>query len=315
MNLPDYSDLPVATHGGRSAWGLFGNDDSLGLMNLLTPEVTLAATQLVQSGEVVPLNAPLDLFDPPMFSRNPLKHTVVQLRGGKGLDDLYDGLNPQASSQWDSLGHVAYRDDAFYNGATLDDVLTGKRNTIASWANRGIATRGVLLDLHSTAMTPYDPGSAHAFTVDDLERARRAAGIEYRAGDIIVLHTGFLGWYRSLSAEGREKASTREGLNACGIEHTETMAEYLWNTHAVGVVGDNPSLEVWPMDLTEASYPFGMLHQILIAQFGMAIGELWELEGLANACSRAQRYEFLITSAPLNVAKGIASAANALAIL
>ncbi|MCU1476345.1 MAG: hypothetical protein JWQ64_1038 [Subtercola sp.] len=315
MKLPNYSELSLATHGGRSAWGVFGEDDSLGLMNLITPEITLAAAQLVRSGEVVPLNAPLDLFDPPMFSRSPLTHTVIQLRGGKGLDDLYDGLNPQASSQWDSLGHVAYRDDAFYNGATLDDVLTGKRNTIDYWARRGIATRGVLLDLQASAETPYDPGSPHVFTIDDLERARLAAGVEYEVGDIIVLHTGFLDWYRSLSPSGREEVSTREGLHACGIAHTEQVAEYLWNAHAVAVVSDNPSLEVWPMDLSEPSYPFGMLHQILIAQFGMGIGELWELGGLARACARAERWEFFLTSAPLNASKGIASPANALAIL
>ncbi len=314
-DLPNYADLPEATHGGRSAWGLFGGDDSLGLLNLITPEITRAAAKLVLSGEVVPLNAPLELFDPPMFSRSPLTHSVIQLRGGKGLDDLYDGLNPQASSQWDSLGHVAYRDDMFYNGATLDDVLTGKRNTIDYWARRGIATRGILLDLQSSAATAYDPGSSHAFTVDDLERARSAAGVEYQVGDIIVLHTGFLDWYRSLSASGRQGVSTREGLHACGIEHTEEMAEYLWNTHAIGVVSDNPSLEVWPMDMTEESYPFGMLHQILIAQFGMGVGELWELGALARACESARRSEFFITSAPLNASQGIASPANALAIL
>ena len=34
--LPDYDDLPAAPHGGRSAWGLFGPDDHLGLVNLMT---------------------------------------------------------------------------------------------------------------------------------------------------------------------------------------------------------------------------------------------------------------------------------------
>src|SRR2546421_608227 len=29
--LPDYADLPSAPNGGRSAWGLFGADDNVGL--------------------------------------------------------------------------------------------------------------------------------------------------------------------------------------------------------------------------------------------------------------------------------------------
>ena len=41
--LPDYTDLPPAPRGGRSAWGLFGAGDNLGLVNLMTPERIAAA--------------------------------------------------------------------------------------------------------------------------------------------------------------------------------------------------------------------------------------------------------------------------------
>src|SRR5512142_2729169 len=36
--LPDYDELPSAIRGGRSAWGLFGRDDSVGLLSLQTPD-------------------------------------------------------------------------------------------------------------------------------------------------------------------------------------------------------------------------------------------------------------------------------------
>ena len=315
--LPDYSQLPAAPAGGRSAWGLFGAEDSAGLMNLLGPAQAVRAAALVRTGRTFPLDAPLDYLDPPLYERSPLQVTITQNRGGKGLDDTYHGFNPQASSQWDALGHVAYRADEFYNGATLNDVLHGGRNTIEHWAARGVVTRGVLLDLERTAIAegrPYDPGSSHAFSVADLEAALARTGTTIEQGDVIVLRTGFMKWYRELSGEERTRIADRTQLTACGIEHTEAMAEFLWNTHAVAVVSDSPSLEVWPMDWSDEAFPFGCLHQVLIAQFGMGIGELWLLEDLADACAQDGVHEFMLTSAPLHLRGGVGSPANALAI-
>ncbi len=286
-------------------------------MQLITPEITKAAIATVHAGDVISLNAPIELFDPPLFGRSRLEIEFRENRGGRGLDDIYHGYNPQSGSQWDSLGHVAYRLDAYYNGAKLTEVTDGQRDTIASWGERGIATRGVLLDLVESAKsgsTPYDPGTSHAFTVDELERARVKGGVTYREGDIMVIHTGFIDWYRSLGDADRSRVATHDGLTACGIEHTEAMAEYLWNSGVVAVVSDAPSLEVWPMDHSDELFPFGLLHQVLIAQFGMGIGELWETGPLARACAAAGRSEFLLTSAPFN-SRGISSPANALAIL
>lgn len=317
MPLPSYDELPETGDGARSAWGLFGQDDSTGLLNLVTPEVTLSAAGLIQTGEVFPLDLPFDYLSPPLFGRSPLIVEMVQMRNGQGLDEVYNGFNTQASSQWDSLAHVAYKADTFYNGATLQQVLNERRNTIEHWAAHGIATRGVLLDLRRAAQQrgdDYDPGTSHAFTVDDLERARAAAGLEFRAGDVLLLRTGFLEWYGHLTPDARKAIATKESLRACGVEHTEQMARYLWNTHAIGVATDCPALEVWPMDHSPELFPFGMLHQILLAQFGMGIGELWNLDPLADWCARHGRAEFFLTSAPLNRPGGVASPANALAI-
>ena len=45
QSLPTYDELPKAKGNVGSAWGLFGPDDSLGLMNLITPERTAAAAK------------------------------------------------------------------------------------------------------------------------------------------------------------------------------------------------------------------------------------------------------------------------------
>ena len=43
------------------------------------------------------------------------------------------------------------------------------------------------------------------------------------------------------------------------------------------------------------------LHAYMLPRWGMPIGELWGLEGLAEKCRKAGRYKFFLTSAPDNV--------------
>jgi kynurenine formamidase len=295
---------------------MFGASDSVGLLNLQTPSRVADAARLVRTGQVFNLNAPLDALDPPLFMRGALEHTVIGM-GGSAFDDKLDNYFPQASSQWDSLAHVGYDADQFYNGATAADVNGKARNTIDHWARRGIAGRAVLLDIDAAlggAGVGFDPASPRAVTVDDLEQARRTAGIEWRDGDVMLLHTGFLAWYSRQEPAVKDRLAELRELAAVGLEPSEGMARYLWDSHLSAAVADNPSLEVWPPDLSPEGMPFGFLHRMLIGQFGLAIGELWWLEDLARACRADGRFEVFLTAAPTNVTGGIGSSANALAI-
>ncbi len=316
LRLPAYDELPAAPRGGRSAWGLFGASDSVGLLNLQTPARVADAARLVHTGQVFSLNAPLDALDPPLFMRGALRHTVTAM-GESAFDDKLDNYYPQASSQWDSLGHVGYDADQFYNGATVAEIQSKSRNTIEHWARRGIAGRAVLLDIDAAfggAGVGFDPATPRAVTVDDLEQARRAAGIEWQDGDVMLLHTGFLAWYGRQDEAVKARLAELRELAAVGLDQSEDMARYLWDSHLSAVVADNPSLEVWPPDLSPEQMPFGFLHRMLIGQFGLALGELWWLDDLAGACRADGRFEVFLTAAPNNVAGGIGSSANALAI-
>lgn len=316
--LPRYDDLPAAPRGGRSAWDLFGPDDSAGLVNLQTADSVRACIGLVRKGAVFPLDAALDAVDPPLdVDRGAPRHRLLHGPGPglEDLDDVYDNFYPQISSQWDSLAHVAYSPGVFYNGATDEDVLSGARNTIDHWARRGIVVRAVLLDLQHTLTSgggSYVPDGGAAFSVADLEAARERAGVSYSPGCIVLLRTGFLGWYTS--QPWRARAAVARDLRAPGVEHTEDMARYLWDSGAMGVASDTFAVEVWPPDLSPAAIPFGFLHRILIGQFGMALGELWWLDDLAADCAQDGVSEFLLTSAPLHSTGGIGSPPNALAI-
>ncbi len=309
-DLPPYDELPPAPDGGRSGWGLFGSDDNLGLINLLTPERVVDAARLVKRGRVFPMNAPVDAVSPPISSsRGVPRHHLVHAAGTLSFDDVYDNFFPQGSSQWDSLGHIGYSTNTFYNGATEEDIIRGRRNTIDHWARHGIAGRAVVLDMVRTLGDSYDPGGNQAFSVDDLERARRGGRLEYHGGDIIVLHTGFLGWYRDQGDAVRARVA--RSVSTPGIASGEEMCRYLWDIHVAGIVSDTYGVEVTPPDL---SSPTGFLHRMLIGQFGMALGELWWTEALAADCGGDGVYEGLLVSAPMNGPGAIGSPANALII-
>ncbi len=215
------------------------------------------------------------------------------------------------------LAHVGYDTDQFYNGATAGEVNSKVRNTIDHWARRGIAGRAVLLDIDAMlggAGVGFDPASPRSITADELEAARRDAGVEWQDGDVMLLHTGFLAWYRRQDPGVRARLAELRELAAIGLESSEEMARYLWDSHVSAAAADNPSLEVWPPDLSPEAMPFGFLHRMLIGQFGLAIGELWWLDDLARGCRADGRFEVFLTAAPTHVTGGIGSSANALAI-
>ncbi|HZT66840.1 MAG TPA: cyclase family protein [Acidimicrobiales bacterium] len=314
--VPRYADLPEAPAGGRSGWGVFGPEDSVGMLNLQTPERVAAAARLVRRGALFPLDAPLGMFSPALAAtRGVPRHTVLHRAGTIGFDDLYDNFYPQASSQWDSLGHVGYAPDVFYNGATESDVAEGRRNTIEHWSRKGIAGRAVLLDLvrsRSSAGRPYDPGSSTAFDVADLEAARLEAGVEFENGDVLLVHTGFAEWYGNQDDDTRVRLPYR--LQAPGLARTEEMCAYLWDHRVCAVATDTFAVEVWPPSSDPADGALGFIHRILIGQFGMALGELWWLADLARDCAEDGVHQMFLVSVPLHAPGGIGSPPNAVAI-
>ena len=194
-------------------------------------------------------------------------------------------------------------------------MLAGTRNTIEHRARHGLAGRAVLLDVERAmrdAGRPCDPGGSSPIGVADLELARRQAGVEFAAGDIILLHTGFAAWY--VQQPRRVKSQLHGNVAAPGLEHTEAVCEYLWNSHAAAIASDTYGVEVFPADASAQAHPFGFLHNMLIGQLGMALGELWWLSDLAGDCAADGVYEMFGVSAPMNAPGGIGSPANAVAI-
>lgn len=299
---PRYADLP-----GARALGLHGPDEQLGALNLLTAGRVKAAASLVRSGEVFSLNASLNHpFPHPVSTFSPRRPPVHRVfRTPTGRDDCLDGFFPQYSSQWDGFLHVRdVEHQCFYNGNT--DESRG----IEAWAERGIAGRGVLLDIarwRDGEGRPVDWRARDVASVDDLRRCAVDSGVAVEPGTVLLLRHGWeMGWSAASPAERREVA---DGPFTCpGIEPSEQMLELLWDWGVAAVASDTFTVEPWPFEGFS-------LHSPLLNRLGIPLGELWHLDALAVGCRAAGRYEFLLTSAPLNVPGGVGSPANALAIL
>ena len=314
--LPRFDELPLTAEGARSAWGVFGPTDNVGTINLLTPDRIAQAAQLVRKGAVFPLDTPVDYFTPPISpARAAPRHTIIHRPGTASFDDLVDNFYLQGASQWDSLAHVGYDVDAFYNGVTEADVYAG-RNTIDHWAKRGIVGRAVLFDMvraRASVGRPYDPGTTVAFDVEDLEVAREIGGFELETGDIILLYTGVDEWYASMSDDDRRARFPNRDVTFPGIAHSEEICRYLWDHHVAAIASDTMAVEEWPRD-PDPTHIYGNLHRILIGQFGMALGEFLWLRDFAQDCANDGCYEAFFTASPFYVPGGIGSTTHALAI-
>ena len=314
--LPDYDDLPVTAGAPpRSAWGVWGDDDVFGCLNRLSAEAVRRAAARVTRGAIFPLDLELELPDPPLFGRARLVHEVTGQRVGH--DELISNWNTQSSSQWDGFRHVADPEHGFFGGVADED------HGVHHWARRGIAGRAVLADVgrwRERAGRPLRMDAPDPIEPDDLLATLRDQGVSVETGDILLVRTGWLSWYRGLDGDARRGLVPT--FAAPGLRPGEATARTLWNLHIAAVAADNPALEVWPPGALVAaaggrpdfSSPETFVHRSLLPRLGLPIGELWDLAALAEDSVRHGRWDSLLVSAPLNLRGGVASPPNATAL-
>lgn len=317
-SIPRYGDLPeIEQTGERQAWNVFGEGDNLGAINFLGPEQVLKAARLIRRGRVISLNLPLDQPNPtlvPGGSRRRYDHHVIVHRGGR--DDYLDQFYLQFSSQWDSLRHVRFRQYGYWGGLQDEDLDRGDRLGIHHWSEHGIVGRGVLIDLPAHLARQgqtLDPTRRFAVAGPLLEEIAAAEGVTFESGDILLLRTGWLAWYLSHSdaerAELPEQLEAAGGLACPGLDGSQATAAWVWDHQLAAVVADNLALEVLPIDRAA-----GFQHRRLIPLLGIAIGEFFSLEKIAEDCAADGVYEFMFVGAPLNLPNGVGSPANSYAL-
>jgi hypothetical protein len=328
--LPTYEELPVTPDAPAGAsWGLWGQDDRLGCLNLLTPERVVRAAGLIRRGALFPLDWDRALPNPPLGHRVLVEHSV-EGTPGVSHDDVLDRFNPQSSSQWDGFRHIGlhtamgipesgleevYGTDVHYNG------LPSESHGVDHWARAGIAGRGVLLDVagyREREGRPLRLSAAEDVGVDEVRAILAAEAVALEPGDILLLHFGWVEWYESLDQNVRDKLGSIRIPRAPGLRAGREMTSFLWDSHLAALASDTPYVEVGPsgpgLSEEERVTRFAFLHSQLLPLLGLPLGEMWDLSRLAADCATDGVYEFFLTSAPMNIRGGVGSPPNAIAI-
>jgi kynurenine formamidase len=157
-------------------------------------------------------------------------------------------------------------------------------------------TRGVLVDVAAfKGVARLD--SSYEITRADLTGALERQRTEIRAGDVVLVHTG---WGSLWLTDNAAFGATAPGV---GLE----AAQYLVDREVVLVGSDTWATEVVPNPNPELAFP---VHQLLIPRNGIYIFENLLTEELA----RDRVYEFAFFFAPLKIKGATGSPANPLAI-
>jgi kynurenine formamidase len=189
----------------------------------------------------------------------------------------------------------------------------GHRALGAPWNRRSRNTPGRRA-FHAVTIKSFSASERCAIDGNLIEEIARAEKLEFQTGDILLLRTGWLAWYKLLDQEACEKLRGTlhpdpGGLRCAGLDPAQATAAWLWDHRIAAIAADNPAVEALPVDPG-----VGFQHRRLIALQGMPLGELWDLDELANQCAADGVYEFMLVSAPLYIPGGVGSPANAYAM-
>jgi kynurenine formamidase len=77
------------------------------------------------------------------------------------------------------------------------------------------------------------------------------------------------------------------------------------------VATDTWGMEVRPNEIPNAYQP---LHQVFIPSMGLLVGEIFDLEALAEDCAKDGVYEFMFVAPPIPITGAVGSPVNPFAI-
>ncbi len=217
--------------------------------------------------------------------------------------DDYVFMPLQSASQWDGLAHVFY-DDQLYNGFPASDVGPhGAKHCSIDKLAKGIVGRGVLLDIARLKGVDWLEGG-YVITPEDLDAAAERQGVEvrlrrHRAVPHRLAH--------EVQVTERDAAAFMAGEPGLGL----ACCEWLHDKEVAVVASDNWAIEVLPGEIDTELLP---VHMVLIRDMGMTLGEILDLDELADDCEADGVWEFLLTAPPIKFTDAVGSPINPLAI-
>jgi len=282
-----------------SNWGRWGKDDQIGALNLITPEKRRQAAGLVKEGFSVSLAGDVNT-EPAVDNPQPYEHRMLSI----GSDRIGVSFHGVAHTHIDSLAHVNY-DGVFYNGYRPDAEAVMQagghsRNSIGNLKN-GIFTRGVLIDIPRLRGVPYLEPDA-TISVQEMEQWERKAGVKVSPGDAVFIRTGRWARRAAVGPWDTSRNGRRPGPSASIIPWLKVRD--------VALLGSDVPPSPAPSDIPGEAGP---VHDFALVVLGVHLFDNCDLEALAEAAAKRNRWEFLLTAAPLPIRGGTGSPINPIA--
>lgn len=201
----------------------------------------------------------------------------------------------------DALAHMTVGvDNHWYGGATTDQFLTDAGPTVGDAEKLPpFFTRGVLLDAARHRDLDCLPAAA-AVGGAELEAIAAAQGVEVRRWDVVLIRTGYLGFWPDAE---RMRAHKTAGPDI-------TAARWLLERGVIGTGTDTETYEVQPAPDRGSPTNPQPVHTLLLIENAIYLFESLYLEELA----RDNVFEFLFVALPLKIRGATGSMVDPLAV-
>ena len=285
-----------------SNWGRWGKDDELGTLNLITPAKRKQAAALVKDGVSVSL-ASDESNEKEVDNPCPIEWAMTSATQSIAMDRIaFPCIHGAGHTHLDSFAHIFF-DGKMWNGYPVENSVTMERGAGKSsilTMKDGIVTRGVLYDIARLKGVPYlEPGTR--IFAEDLEAWEKKTGVKAMAGDALLLRWGR--WSRRAKLGPWPINQGMAGLDNSVIPWLKKrdIAILGWETpdYAPHPPGDLPPSTV---------------HNFALTMLGIHLLDRADFDKVGDAAAARNRWEFMLTIAPLPIPRGTGSPVNPIAI-
>jgi kynurenine formamidase len=264
---------------------------------------TLQSARIVELNFVWDQKSPLLSFNPPYAAA--LVNTHQQTNGwipqlSFAADMMYFS-GQHGAPTIDAIGHIGHDGKLFGGVPSAEAEGPGglAKLGIENYPKERLVNRGVLLDVaRYKKVDALAPGEE--ITAADLEATARAQGVQVRAGDSVLIRTGY---GRFFETDKAKYMGLRPGPG-------ESAANWLASKKVFLSGADQLTYEVYPEKGT--IFP---AHRILIADNGIYIVENMNLEELSQVLAARKNYEFALVLNPPRLRGMTGAPLNAFAII
>jgi kynurenine formamidase len=184
-----------------------------------------------------------------------------------------------------------------YNGFPQTDVGDkGASKLSVINVKNGIFTRGVILDFPWLFGSKYLKGSRAIYPAN-LDAWEKKTGVKIQSGDAVFIRTGR--WARWETEGEWDMKAEAAGLNVSSMEW--------FKKRDIAILGSDMVADVAPSGVEGVRMP---VHLVAINAMGLIILDNCDLESVGEYAIAHQRWDFLLTVAPLAVETGTGSPVN-----